>query len=120
MNKLISKVTLEIDGREHIAETVKPADEAYRERVALMGGTGYIDLEPEYGLEITFVESKIAAFTPDIRRMTNGTVAIVYDDGSRDVYSNCATMSRSRSGFTVNNKATISYIVVSDSEPMES
>jgi hypothetical protein len=119
MDKMISSVTLEINGRTHPAKSVNPTQERYRTPVSVVGGRGYIENEPDYGMEITFVESKVKAFTPDIRDMTNGTVSIVYDDGSREVYTGCVTLDRVRSGYTINNEATVTYKIASE-KPLES
>ena len=122
MNKIISSVDIEINGARYPALEVKPLEETYRSRVQLMNGQGYIDNETEYGLEISFSESKVEAFTPSrsaMKSMTNGTVTIVYDDGSREIYNGCVVLGRARSGYSPNNGATVNFTLATN-EPISS
>jgi len=111
MDKIISSVSVNINGRIFPAMNVNPSEETYRSRVQLMGAAGYIENEVEHGLELTFSESKVAAFTPEIRNMTNGRISIIYDDGSQQMYSGCVVLGRSKSGYSPNEGATITYTV---------
>jgi hypothetical protein len=109
MNEYVGTVSLEANGQEFDCYSVVPTERIFRERVETMTQSGYVERRPQYGLTVEIVENNNFSENPSWDDITDGTLVIVYKNGSREVYPRAVCLSVSQTGYSPTGESRFTY-----------
>jgi len=118
MEMYVSKVTLEVDGKEIDLVSVEEKELERRAVANTMHKNGTIAKTVRPGLTVKVLRNVESKKNVDLSMVKNATISIVFDDGSRTVYPNVVGLKRSGISYEDGKGAEITYDMTSD-EPLE-